>query len=112
MDFMRFLETLRWRWTDLRERLAGAVAAACCARVWDRVWETACAMNLNEARGYVRARSVQLVATESERILRDHGLRAGLVAELSTRAADLLASTILREILECELPPPARRKAA
>jgi len=112
MNFIRLFKALRWRCTDLGERLAGAVAAACCNRVSEQVWETACAMSLHEARGYVRARSLQLVTTESERILRENGLRERLLPELSARASDLVAGAILREILESDPPLPARRKVA
>jgi hypothetical protein len=112
MDLTKFFEALRWRWTDVGQRLAAAVVEACHAQVWDRVGQGACAMGLDEARGYVRARSVPLLAREAARILRENGLGAGRAADLTIRAADLLVNTILADILRRDLPLSARRKAA
>ena len=112
MDWRRIIEPLRWRGTRLADRLAQAVADVCCEPLSQQVSETVYAMNVNEATGYITARCSRCVAMESQRILREHGLRQRRGPELARRAIRRLVSRILHEMPATRQFQPARRKAA
>ncbi len=112
MGFKRSLETLRWKCTDLQDRLAAAVASACRNQVWDRLGERVLVMDQDEARGYLRARCLLLLAAQSESTLQQAGLGRYLAPPLARRAGELLEEMILRSISHTAVRASVPRKAA
>ena len=111
MGLLSFLD--RGRHAGLIQQLSAQIAHRCHAPVWATVRRRATAMRLTEARGYVRARAAQMVASEVAAALSSRPqVGRDVEAELVTRTTDGVVSLVFRDLLN--LPPctlPSRHVA-
>ncbi len=80
--------------------MAEEIAAHSRSTIWSRIVEAASEMSRNEARGYVRARSAEVIQEATDSYLREHGtLVSTLRAQLVELTTDVVVAQAISDLL-------------
>jgi hypothetical protein len=109
---MAFWEIFRCRRERFLEELAGNIAAECRSAAGDRVRVPAKAMSEAEARGYIRARTADLVESQAKVRSAQHPLPPPLRRKIVMLATERVVAGVLEDIARSEAPLTRRQWAA
>jgi hypothetical protein len=111
MWLLQFLR--RYRSVDFISSIAGKVAHNCHQSTWRRVRHRVISMRLHEARGYVRARAVECVHSETDRMLANvRGITHEQRAAIVSRALEHVVGLVIRDVLTPSTSLAGKRLAA
>jgi hypothetical protein len=109
---MSFWGIFRYRRERFLEELAGSIAAECRSAAGERVRVKAEAMSEAEARGYIRARTADLVESQTKVRSAQHRLPPPLRSRIMVLAAERVVAGVLEDIAHGESPLVLRHWAA
>jgi hypothetical protein len=96
------------RLAEMTERVAGRSRMA----VWQRVVDRLPALSAAEMRGYIRARAIAVISSETERLIEQEGARiARMRGEIIAAATNSLVETIVVQLSQRRRSEPLRQAA-
>lgn len=109
---MSFWEIFRCRRERFLEELAGNIAEDCRSAVGERVRHQMESMSEAEARGYIRARTADLVESQAKARSAQHRLPPPLRGRIMMLATERVVAGVLEDITRSESPLARRQWAA